>query len=168
MTERLHAFAKAVVARQEKQARDVDEETRRAIALELGMTEEDLLAAAAETEAQKARAKILRRSGLLDDAINSLEAAHAFAPSDLEASFLLADALVARGRKLDDADSLARARDLCLSILEAAPGHTEASSLLRVIHNNPAGQHKRVPIFVVFLVGVALAVALATLSLLVR
>jgi hypothetical protein len=168
MSDRLHDFARAVVTRQEQQKTEVvDEETLRAVALELGMSEDELLAARAEGEARKQRARTLRQQGLVDEAIGELEAAHAFSPADLEASTLLADALVKRGRRNDDAADLQRARALCLAVLQAAPGHTEAAALLNVIRNNPAGEHRRVPVgvtvgligavvFVVIVVGLLL------------
>ncbi|MBM4281415.1 MAG: hypothetical protein FJ137_11875 [Deltaproteobacteria bacterium] len=170
MSDRYHEFARAVVARQEQQrerreAGHLDEATMKAIAVELGMTEEDLLAARAEGEARKQRARALRQQGLVDEAIVELESAHAFAPLDLEATALLADALVKRGRKNDDDADLQRARALCLDVLQAAPAHNDAAALLNVIRNNPAGAHRRVPAGVVVgaaaVVGVLGLVALA-------
>jgi len=146
MTDRLHDFARAVVARQEQQHAEVlDDETMKAVANELGMSDEELLAARAEGEARKQRARTLRQQALVDEAVVELESAHAFSPLDLEASTMLADALVQRGRKNDDDGDLQRARAICLAILQAAPTNRDAASLLNVIRNNPAGEHKRVP-----------------------
>lgn len=146
MTDRLHDFARAVVARQEQQKAEVlDDATMTAVALELGMTEAELLAARAEGESRKQRARTLRQQGLVDEAVVELESAHAFSPLDLEASTMLADALVKRGRANDDAADLQRARAICLAVLQAAPSNRDAASLLTVIKNNPAGQHRRVP-----------------------
>jgi tetratricopeptide (TPR) repeat protein len=164
MSDRLHDFARAVVTRQEQQKAEVlDEETMKAVALELGMSEDELLAARAEGEARKQRARTLRQQGLVDEAVVELESAHAFSPLDLEASAMLADALVKRGRKNDDDADLQRARAICLAVLQAAPTHRDAASLLNVIKNNPAGEHRRVPVGV--LVGVAVVVGVIALLL---
>lgn len=145
MTDRLHDFARAVVARQQEQTDVPDEDVMKAVALELGMTEEELLAARAEGEARKQRARTLRQQGLVDESIAELEQAHAFTPTDLEATTMLADGLVKRGRRTDSATDLERARALCLAVLKAAPANAEAAALLNVIRMNPAGEHKRVP-----------------------
>ena len=164
MNDRLHDFARAVVTRQEQHKAEVlDDETMRAVALELGMTEDDLLAARAEGESRKQRARTLRQQGLVDEAVAELESAHAFSPLDLEASTMLADALVKRGRKNDDDGDLQRARAICLAVLQAAPTNRDAASLLNVIRNNPAGEHKRVPAGV--WVGVAVVIGLLALVL---
>jgi hypothetical protein len=160
MSDRLHDFARAVVLRKEQQRTDIlDEETLRTVARDLGMTDDELLAARAEGSARIQRARTLRQSGLVDEAIVELESAHAFSPLDLEASTMLADALVHRGRRNDDDADMQRARSICLAVLQAAPGHREAASLLNVVKNNPAGAHARVPAGVVA-VGVAVVVAM--------
>ena len=156
MSDRLHDFARAVVTRQQELQDRVDEATMRAVAADLGMSEEDLLAARAEGQAQKQRATALRQQQLYDEAIAALEQAHAFNPVDLEAALLLADVLIKRGRKNDDAGDLARAKSLCLAVLHDAPANSEAASLLNVIQNNPAGERSRVPAGV--LIGVAVVV----------
>jgi tetratricopeptide (TPR) repeat protein len=163
MSDRLHDFARAVVARQQEQGDTPDEEVMKAVALELGMTEEDLLAARAESAARKKSAHTMRQQGAYDEAIAELEQAHAFAPTDLEATTMLADTLIRRGRKKDDAADLERARGLCLAVLRAAPANTEAATLLNVIKMNPAGEHKRVPGGIVVAVLVAIIVAVAAL-----
>ncbi len=156
MSDRLHDFARAVVTRQQEQEERVDEATMLAVAQDLGMSEADLLAARAEGQARKQRATTLRSQQLLDEAIAELEQAHAFNPIDLEASVMLADVLVKRGRKNDSAADLERARLLCKAVLAAAPANSEAASLLNVIANNPAGERFRIPPGVV--VGTALVV----------
>jgi tetratricopeptide (TPR) repeat protein len=158
MTDRLHDFARAVVARKQEQTDLPDDEVMKAVALELGMTEDELLAARAEAAARKKAAHTLRQQGQFDDAIRELEQAHAFAPTDLEATTMLADVLVRRGRKKDDAADLERARLLLLDVVKAAPAHAEAASLLNVIRMNPAGERTRVPGGIV--VGVLLTIVL--------
>ncbi len=154
--DRLHDFAKAVVARQQEQADDVDEATMREVARDLGMSDEDLLKAQAEGQERKRRAQTLRQQGLVDETISELEQAHAFNPLDIEATVMLADALVKRGRKADSVEDLERARGLCKVALKAAPANSEASAILNVIQNNPAGVGKSIPPGVV--IGLAIAV----------
>lgn len=158
MSDRLHDFARAVVTRQQEQADAVDEETMRAVARDLGMTDEELLQARAEGETRKTRARTLLSQQLVDDAIADLEQAHAFNPLDLEATTMLADALVKRGRKADSAVDLERARSLCRAVLNAAPSNREAAQLLNVIKNNPAGEHRRITPVVVAMVVAAFVI----------
>ena len=154
-SDRLHDFARAVVARQQEQQDDVDEATMRAVARDLGMSDDDLLRAQAEGQERKRRAQTLAQQGLVDEVIAELEQAHAFNPLDLEAMVLLADALVKRGRKTDNATDLERARGLCKVCLKAAPANTEAASILNVIQNNPVGANKSIPPGLI--IGLALA-----------
>lgn len=166
----LHNFAKAVVARQSETDDGVDEEIMKAVALDLGMSEEDLLRAQAEGQQRKLRAQTLRKQGLLEEALSELEQAHAFSPLDIEASVLLADALVKRGRKNDSDEDLQRARALCRQALRAAPANTEAAAILNVIQNNPTGAAKTIPpglvIAVALVVGILGAVLVALSQLL--
>jgi len=166
-TDRLHDFARAVVVRQQEQADDVDEETMRAVARDLGMTDEDLLAAQAEGQSRKRLAQTYRQQQLIDEAIAELEQAHAFNPLDVEATIMLAEVLVKRGRKNDDAADLERARGLCRAALKAAPANTEAASILNVIQNNPAGQRGTVPPGVIIAAAVAVGVILAVVAALI-
>lgn len=170
MSDRLHDFARAVVTRQQEQQDRIDEEAVREVARDLGMTDEDLLAARAEGQARKQRAQTLRSQQLLDEAIAELEQAHAFNPVDLEATVMLADVLVKRGRKNDDAKDLERAKQLCKAALAAAPANTEAASILNTIQNNPAGERSRVPagviVGVVVALGAVAAVVVAILQML--
>jgi tetratricopeptide (TPR) repeat protein len=156
MSDRLHDFAKAVVVRQQEQHEDVDEATLQAVARDLGMSDEELLQARAEGQARKQRAQTLRQQQLIDEAIAELEQAHAFNPLDVEATVMLAEVLVKRGRKHDDGADLERARALCQAALKAAPANTEAASLLNVIQNNPAGERSAVPAGII--IGAAIAV----------
>jgi tetratricopeptide (TPR) repeat protein len=133
----LHHFAKAVAVRQLEQEDALDEETVRRVALDLGMTEEEILKARAEGENKKQMARTLRSQGLVEEAIAELEQAHAFAPLDVEAMTMLADVLYARSKKTKDESDLERARRLCLAALRAAPSHHDAASLLAVIKMNP-------------------------------
>jgi tetratricopeptide (TPR) repeat protein len=169
MSDRLHDFARAVVTRQQQQSEVLDDDVLKAVALELGMTEDDLLKARAEGEARKRRATTLRQQGMLDEAIVELEQAHAFSPQDLDATTMLADVLVKRGRRRDDAADLERARTMLLAVLQAAPANAEAAALLNVIRNNPAGEHRRVPAGVVIggaiVAGVAFLVVVWVLRL---
>lgn len=155
-TDRLHDFAKAVVARQQETADDVDEATMRAVARDLGMTDDDLLKAQAEGQERKRRAQTLRQQGLVDEAIVELEQAHGFNPLDIEATVMLADALVKRGRAADSVDDLERAKGLCRVALKAAPANSEAAAILNVIQNNPAGTGKSIPPGLI--IGLAIAV----------
>ncbi len=154
-SDRLHDFAKAVVARQQE-ADDVDEATMKAVARDLGMSDDDLLKAQAEGQERKRLAQTLRQQGLIEEVVVELEQAHAFNPLDIEATVMLANALVKRGRKTDSEVDLERARALCRAALKAAPANTEAASILNVIQNNPAGAHKSVPPGLI--IGLAVAV----------
>lgn len=122
------------------------------------MSDDDILRAQAEGQERKKRAQTLRQQQLIDEAIGELEQAHAFNPLDIEATVMLAEVLVKRGRKNDDAADLERARALCKVALKAAPANTEAASILNVIQNNPAGERSRVPPGVI--IGLAVAVGL--------
>jgi tetratricopeptide (TPR) repeat protein len=140
MSDRLHDFARAVAVRQaEQQQQDhvVDEATMKAIALELGMTEEDILKARAEGQAMKERARGLRQRGLIDDAITELDQASAWNPLDVEILTMLADCYVRRGRKQKSAADLEKGRQIALQALKVAPGNREAPQILQVIQMNP-------------------------------
>ena len=110
-------------------------------------------------------------AGNLDDAIDVLETAHAFHPLDLETTYALADGLFARSQKAGDvaAQQAAweRARALALSIVDAAPAHTEAATLLGALRNNePQKKDTSFPWGVVAAIAVALValgIALAVL-----
>ncbi len=162
----LQRFAQTVVELQEQKSRRIDEDTVRQVALDLGMTDEEIQQARAESHARKERAKVLRSSGNLDDAIRELELGFGFNPLDLEIIYMLADGLHTRSQKSGDAAEWARAKDLCLRVIEAAPAHAEAPSLLNAINNNdPAKKSDNsapiavlvgVGVFVVILIGLAL------------
>jgi tetratricopeptide (TPR) repeat protein len=139
MSDRLHDFARAVAVRQAEQQSDhvVDEATMKAIALDLGMTEEDILKARAEGQAMKERARGLRQRGLIDDAITELEQASAWNPLDVEILTMLADCYVRRGRKQRSAADLEKGRQIALQALKVAPANTEAPQILQVIQMNP-------------------------------
>jgi tetratricopeptide (TPR) repeat protein len=141
MSDRLHDFARAVAVRQAEQQQQsehvVDEATMRAIALELGMSEEDILKARAEGQAMKERARGLRQRGLIDDAITELEQASAWNPLDVEILTMLADCYVRRGRKNKSAPDLEQGRQIALQALKVAPGNREAPQILQVIQMNP-------------------------------
>jgi tetratricopeptide (TPR) repeat protein len=141
MSDRLHDFARAVAVRQAEQQQHsehvVDEATMKAIALELGMSEEDILKARAEGQAMKERARGLRQRGLIDDAITELEQASAWNPLDVEILTMLADCYVRRGRKNKSAPDLEKGRQIALQALKVAPGNREAPQILQVIQMNP-------------------------------
>jgi tetratricopeptide (TPR) repeat protein len=139
MSDRLHDFARAVAVRQAEQQSDhvVDEATMKAIALDLGMTEEDILKARAEGQAMKERARGLRQRGLIDDAITELEQASAWNPLDVEILTMLADCYVRRGRKQQSQPDMEKGRQIALQALKVAPGNTEAPQILQVIQMNP-------------------------------
>lgn len=143
MSDRLHDFARAVAVRQAEQANTddvVDEATMKAIALELGMSEDDILAARAEGQARKERARSLRQRGLIDDAIKELDQASAWSPLDVEVLTMLADCYVRRGRKNKSAPDLEKGRHLALQALKVAPGDREAPQILQVIQMNPINE----------------------------
>lgn len=140
MSDRLHDFARAVAVRQAEQENTdhiVDEATMKAIALELGMTEDDILAARAEGQARKERARGLRQRGLIDDAITELEQASAWNPLDVEVLTMLADCYVRRGRKSKSVEDMEKGRQLALQALKVAPADREAPQILQVIQMNP-------------------------------
>ncbi len=135
-SDRLHDFARAVATRQA--AHDtLDEETMKAIALDLGMSEAEILEARAEGAARKERARGLMQRSLFDDAITELELAAAWNPQDVEVLTLLADCFVRRGRKRQNQSDMERGRELCLQALKVAPANSDASAILQVIEMNP-------------------------------
>lgn len=160
MSDRTHDFARAVAVRQ-LEAPALDEATMREIALELGMTEADLLEARAEGSARKERARGLRQNGLLDDAIAELEQASAWNPLDVEVLTLLADTLVRRGRKTRSAVDLSRGRELALAALQAAPANTDAPAILQTIQMNPVKESSGGFGAIVGVAGIVLALVLA-------
>ena len=141
MSDRLHDFARAVAVRQAEQAQQsehvVDEATMKAIALELGMSEDDILKARAEGQAMKERARGLRQRGLIDDAITELEQASAWNPLDVEILTMLADCYVRRGRKQRSQPDMEKGRQIALQALKVAPGNTDAPQILQVVQMNP-------------------------------
>ena len=163
MADRLHDFARAVAVRQ-TEADVVDESVMQAIALDLGMTEEEIIQAKAEGQARKERARGLRQRGLIDEAITELEQASAWNPLDVEVLTMLADCFVRRGRKNDTPEDMERARSLCLQALKAAPGNAEAPALLQVIQMNPVGERSKVPMGVVGAILAVVAVVVAILA----
>ena len=148
MADRLHDFARAVASRQ-SEVDVVDDSVMHAIALDLGMTEDDIVQARAEGQARKERARTLRQRSLIDDAITELEQASAWNPLDVEVLTMLADCLVRRARKTHNVDDMERARSLCLQALKVAPGNAEAPALLQVIQMNPVGESHQIPLGVI-------------------
>jgi len=132
----LQRFAQTVVELQERKAARIDEETVNRVARDLGMSDEDIAKAREESRMRKARAQALRSSGNLDDAIHELELGFGFNPLDLEIMYMLADGLYTRSQKTNDQGEWERAKDLCLRLVEIAPAHKEAASLLNAINNN--------------------------------
>lgn len=137
MSDRLHDFARAVAVRQAEQEQHVDEATMKAIALDLGMSEGDILKARAEGQAMKERARGLRQRGLIDDAITELEQASAWNPLDVEVLTMLADCYVRRGRKAKSQPDMEKGRQIALQALKVAPANTDAPQILQVIQMNP-------------------------------
>jgi hypothetical protein len=141
--DRLHSFARAVAARQaqktavaddpESTAGAVDEALYLEVAKELGMTEEELVAARAEGELKKARARTLRSQSLVDEAIAELEDVIAFSPLDVDAQYLLADSLFLRAKHTKSDADVARARALAVDVVRLAPGHPEIRPLLAAL-----------------------------------
>jgi tetratricopeptide (TPR) repeat protein len=155
----LQRFATKVVELQEKKAARIDEELMREVARDLGMSEEDLLKVKEESRAHKQRAQALRSAGSLDDAINELETAWTFNPLDVELMYMLADGLFTRSQRTRDEAEWARAKELCLRVLEIAPAHSEAPSLLTAINNkNPAKQGDNAFPIALVIVGVGVVV----------
>lgn len=172
MTDPLHRFATRVVelqARKDAQAPGLDEATMIAVAKDLGMSEEDVLRLREEARTAKQKAKTLRMAGALDDAIDVLETAHAFHPLDLEVGYALADALFARSQKGGELPARQaeweRARAVALSIVDAAPAHAEAATLLNAIKNNePQSKDTSVPWGVILGIVAVLAAAVGVLA----
>jgi tetratricopeptide (TPR) repeat protein len=169
----LQRFARKVVELQEKRRVEteqrVDEELMREVALDLGMSEEELVRIKEESRAHKERARALRSSGNLELALEELETAWTFNPLDVEVMYLLADALFTRSQRKGDDAEWSRARDLCRKVLEAAPAHAEAPALMNAIENKaPEKRPRGVPVGVVVGIGLALlalGIALAVLLL---
>jgi tetratricopeptide (TPR) repeat protein len=172
MTDPLHRFATRVVelqARKDAQAPALDEATMLAVAKDLGMSEEDLVRLREEARTAKQKAKTLRMAGALDEAVDVLETAHAFHPLDLEVSYALADALYAQSQKAGEAPvrqtEWERARAIALSIVDAAPAHAEAATLLNAIKNNePTKKDTSIPWGVIFGIAAALAAVAGLLA----
>lgn len=143
MSNRLHDFARAVAVRQQQAeadaeaALDVDQGTMEAIARELGMSDDDIVAARAEGQAHQERARGLRQRGLFDEAIGELDQAHAWNPLDVSVTTQLADTLVRRGRAQRRPDDYERALRLCQQVLRAAPANSEAPALMQTMKMNP-------------------------------
>lgn len=137
MSDRLHDFAKAIATRQTEVADDVDAATIDAIAKDLGMSDDEILAARAEGQARQQRARALRQRGLFDEAIAELDQAHAWNPLDVETMTDLADCLIRRARKTNAAEDYERATRLCHHALRAAPANREAPALLQQMQMNP-------------------------------
>ena len=160
--EHLQRFAQTVVELQERKGQKLDEETVARVARDLGMTDEEIQQAREESRNRKTRAQALRSSGNLEDAIHELELGFGFNPLDLELMYMLADALHTRSTRTHDAGDWARARDLCLRVIETAPAHREAPMLLNAIHNNDPDKQPDTtfPMAVVVGVGVTVLVVL--------
>jgi hypothetical protein len=173
MDDPLHRFATRVVEIQERNAQPkLDPEAMAAVAKELGMSDEDLNKMREEARSAKTRAKTLRMAGNLDEAIDTLETAHAFHPMDLEVTHALADALFSRSQKtgVDIAQQEAewmRAKGLTMSVVEAAPAQAEAAVLLKAIANNqPSAKDTSIPWGVIIGIGVAIAMVVGLLMFL--
>lgn len=164
----LQRFATRVVELQEKRAARVDEQLMKEVALDLGMSEEDLVRVKEESRAHKQRAQALRSAGSLDAAIEELETAWAFNPLDVEVMYMLADGLHARSRKTKDEAQRQRALELATRVLEIAPAHGEAPALLTAIRNDdPAkrGDDAFPVAWVIVGVGVLVCSVIAVLAL---
>jgi tetratricopeptide (TPR) repeat protein len=133
----LARFAVQVSTLRDKQQERVDQELLDSVARDLGMSDADLALVAVEAKAHKERGAALRRQSLIDEAIRELDAAMSLAPLDVEAQYLLADALFARARKSGSADDHAHAQLLVESVLSQAPSHGDAAALLAALKNNP-------------------------------
>ena len=132
----LHRFARQVVTTTEAATSPrVDESLLRDVAADLGMTAEELQAARDQGETHKKRAASLRSAGNLDEAIAELEGAQALNPLDLSLRFLLAESVFERSLRDRDDVERARARALCLEVLQDAPAHRDAATLLNAIRN---------------------------------
>lgn len=156
----LQRFAARVVELQERAktdtARRIDEALMVEVARELGMSEEELMKVKEESRAHKQRARALRSAGNLDEAVAELETAWAFNPLDVEATYMLADGLFTRSQRTHSAEEWARAKELCLQVINVAPAHAEAPALLNAINNkDPAkAPDHAVPIALVVGMGV--------------
>ena len=156
----LQRFAQAVVELQQEKDRRVDEQALAAIARDLGLTDEELQKAREESRTRKLRAQALRSAGALDDCVRELDLAYAFNPLDLEILYALADALFSRSQKNGDAADWARAREMVLRVIEAAPAHTEAPSLLNAIGNADPAKKSDTAAPIAVLVGLGVGVLL--------
>lgn len=163
MSDRLHDFATAIATRQTETADDVDAATIDAIARDLGMSDDEILAARAEGQARQQRARALRQRGLFDDAIAELDQAHAWNPLDVETMTDLADCLIRRARKQNTPEDYERAARLCRHALRAAPANREAPALLQQMQMNPLQTRKPLPLGAI--IGVSVASTLVILAI---
>lgn len=175
MSDPLHRFATRVVELQNRKesesATTLDPDTMMAVARDLGMNDEEIRRLIEESRTAKQKAKTLRMAGNLHEAIDTLETAHAFHPLDLETTYALADALFALSQRPGDLAeqqaTWARARDLARAVIDAAPAHGEAATLLGAIKNNePQAKDTSVPWNLIIAIVVGIAVVAAGIALL--
>lgn len=166
----LHRFAKKVVELQERQAQRVDEQLMAEVARDLGMSDDELARVRDQSRTCKERARTLRASGNLDQAIEELETGWVFNPLDVEIAYMLADGLYTRSQRGGERrqEEWQRAFDLCRQVLEIAPAHADAPALLNAIRmNDPAKKPTGAPVLLIAIaiavIGVAVLGALAWL-----
>ncbi|HEY4222806.1 MAG TPA: hypothetical protein VGO62_15725 [Myxococcota bacterium] len=157
----LQRFAQTVVELQQKQQDRLDDETVNKVARELGMSDADIQKAREESRSAKVRAEALRRSGAIDEAINQLEIGFGFNPLDIEMQYMLADALYRRAQRDKSQNDWARAKDLCIRVIEVAPANKDAPMLLNAINNNDPSKKPDLGIPIGIVVGAAAFVLLA-------
>ncbi len=158
-------YATKVVETLERQRDVADEALLRTIAVELGMTDEQLAAAVGEAEVLLTQAASLRQHGAVDEAVIALERAWALAPMRADVRCALADALFARWRKSKRTDDLAQARQFARATIELQPTNSDALSLLQRIANEEKLAERSSPkgaLIAWVVAGVAIAAAVAS------
>lgn len=136
----LQAYLERVIALREARAQALSEGDLREIAREVGLSDEDLLAADQAAEGHYQRGENYFKHGRLDDAIRELQDAIALAPGWLQYKALLAQAFARRwqasGREPDRHAAASLARE-CIAI---DPDHADSYQLLNMLDRPQASQ----------------------------
>lgn len=127
------------VGRMPAEADGPDERSYKAVALELGLTEDDLARVEAAVEAHLARGRNYLSHGRAGDAVGELRQARTLAPWRPDIAHALAEAHAARFEtRRDEADREA-ARALIRARLDRDPDHQPSYALLNRLDRSPTG-----------------------------
>ena len=141
----MQAYLERVIALRESKSRTLSEQDLRAIANEVGLSDEDLAAADQAAHEHYQRGAQFLKHGRWDDSIRELQDAVALSPGWLQYKALLAYAFAERWKQLGREPDRHAAGQLARECIAIDPNHSESYALLNTLDAAAPGRAPSAP-----------------------